>query len=220
MRYGIVGSSGRMGLEVAQVFGAAGHELVLTVDENGGAGAEASPAVIVDFSRSAALPGTIALCREHGAALVLGTTGLSGDDRASVQELAASRAVVQSANFGPGINLLSMILREYAPILSDWTMELTEAHHEKKIDAPSGTALMLMHATGRECPIHSLRLGNLPGDHEALFSNGDELMTFSHKVINRRSFAHGALLAAGFAVNSPPGLYDFEDVLRASRVGK
>ena len=220
MRYGIVGSSGRMGLEVAQVFGAAGHDPVLTADENGVAGTEASPAVIVDFSRPAALPGTIALCREHGAALVLGTTGLSGDDRASVLELAASRAVVQSANFGPGINLLAMILREYAPILNDWTMELTEAHHEKKIDAPSGTALMLMRATGRECPIHSLRLGNLPGEHEALFSNGDELMIFSHKVINRRSFAHGALLAAMFAADSPPGLYDFEDVLRASRVGK
>ena len=214
MKYGIVGHSGRMGQEVAAAFGAAGHKLVLTVDENGGE-LLGEPQVIVDFSRAEALATTLGLCEKHGAALVLGTTALSETQQADVRALAQSRAVVQSANFGPGINLLAMILRDYKEMLGDWTMEIVEAHHDKKVDAPSGTALLLMEPTGRTCPIHSLRMGNLPGDHTVCFSNGDELLAFSHRIVNRAMLAAGALRAAEFAATAEPGYYPFQDVLRA-----
>lgn len=219
VRYGIVGHSGRMGHEVASVFAEAGHELVLAVDEHGGdfegaLGASGAPRVIVDFSRPAALDATLALCEEHEAALVLGTTGLDDEQLAAVRALAATRAVVQSANFGTGINLMAMILRDYAAMLSDWSLEIEETHHDKKVDAPSGTALMLMESTGRTCPIHSLRLGNLPGDHAVHFSNGDELLSFSHRIVNRTMLARGALRAAEFAAGAKAGFYTFEDVLR------
>ena len=203
-----------MGREIAAVFTEAGHKLVLTIDEYGGE-LLGEPQVIVDFSRSAALAATLELCEKHGAALVLGTTALDETQQKEVRALAQSHAVVQSANFGPGINLLAMILRDYREMLADWTMEIVETHHDKKVDAPSGTALLLMEPTGRTCPIHSLRMGNLPGDHAVLFSNGDELLSFSHRIVNRSMLAKGALHAAEFAATAGPGHYTFQDVLRA-----
>ncbi len=222
MRYGIVGHSGRMGREIASVFAEAGHELTLAVDERGGDSCSASgaPQVIVDFSRPAALDATLALCGRHDAALVLGTTGLDDAQLAAVRLLAKTRAVVQSANFGTGINLMAMILRDYAEMLGDWTMEIVDVHHDKKVDAPSGTALMLMESTGRTCPVHSLRLGNLPGDHTVHFSNGDELLSFSHRIVNRTMLARGALCAAEFASGAKAGFYTFQDVLRAAGAKK
>lgn len=216
MNYGIVGYSGRMGKELSSIFGAAGHELVLRADEAGvSSSAEGvSPRVIVDFSRAEALPTTLRLCEEHGCALVLGTTAIGEEGTRAIRALSASQAVVQSANFGEGLNLLAMILNDYTDALGGWTMEIMEAHHDKKVDAPSGTAKMLMESTGRVCPMHSLRLGNLPGDHTVYFSNGDEVLTFSHHIINRVTFAQGALLAAAFAASAEPGLYSFADVLR------
>lgn len=214
MRYGVIGHSGRMGRALAAAFRAEGHELVLSVDENGGDFLD-EPQVIVDFSRPGALATTLGLCEKYGAALVLGTTGLSAGQLEGVDEFAQSCPVVQSANFCPGINLLAMILGDYGDMLSGWTMEIVEAHHDGKVDAPSGTALMLMESAGRGCPIHSLRMGNLPGDHTAVFSNGDELLTLSHRTVNRSIFAQGALRAAEFSVIAPPGRYTFQDVLRS-----
>lgn len=216
MNYGIVGYSGRMGKELSAIFGAAGHELLLMADEGGVLPSEEgiSPRVIVDFSRASALPETLRLCKEHGCALVLGTTAIGDEGQSAIRELSASQAVVQSSNFGTGLNLLAMILNDYTELLSGWTMEILEAHHDKKVDAPSGTAKLLMESAGRTCPMHSLRLGNLPGDHSVYFANGDEVLTFSHHIVNRVTFAQGALLAAVFAASALPGLYSFADVLR------
>lgn len=214
MNYGIIGYSGRMGQALAAAFDAAGHRLVLTRDENGGQVLD-EPQVIVDFSRPGALVTTLGLCEQYGAALVIGTTGLDDAQLADIAAFAQSSPVVQSANFSPGVNLMAMILDDYRALLGGWAMEIVEAHHDKKADAPSGTALLLMASAGRDCPAHSLRLGNLPGDHAAVFSKGDELLTLSHRALNRSIFAQGALAAAEFAAVAPPSRYTFRDVLRA-----
>lgn len=216
MKYGVVGASGRMGHEVTEAFDAAGHRCVLEVDEAGEC-TEGEPDVIVDFSRPAALPTTLRLCRSHGAALVLGTTGLTDSDLESVADLARVRPVVHSSNFGVGVALLSMILEDHAQQLREWDVEIVEAHHDRKIDAPSGTALTLMKAMGRDCPAHALRLGNLPGDHTIYFARGDELLMFSHRSVNRRMFAQGALRAAEFVLSAENGRYGLRDVLRSAR---
>jgi 4-hydroxy-tetrahydrodipicolinate reductase len=216
MKYGIVGYSGRMGQEIEKHFGAAGHELVLTADV-AGTECKGKPEVIVDFSSPSALAGTAELCGTHGAALVAGTTALSEEHLASLRKLGEKIAVVQSFNFAAGVNVLKMILREYAPLLSDWDAEIEETHHNKKKDAPSGTAILLREATGRDIPAHSLRLGGVPGDHTVHFANDGEVLSFTHRALSRGVFALGALRAALFASKARPGFYTFEDVLRQSR---
>lgn len=217
MRYGIVGYSGRMGRELAEIFKASGHELTLTADADG-ENTDGAPQVIVDFSLPAAWPATLRLCREYGSALVLGTTGFSETQLAEVRALARDSAVIHSSNFGIGTNLLAMILQDYREQFAGWELEIEETHHNKKKDAPSGTAIMLMNAAGRACPTHSLRLGNLPGDHTVHYALGDELLSFTHRAINRSMFAAGALRAAEFAVNAEKGYYSFQDVLRFKKI--
>ncbi|MDR2527581.1 MAG: 4-hydroxy-tetrahydrodipicolinate reductase [Synergistaceae bacterium] len=216
MKYGIIGRSGRMGQEIENVFTQAGHELTLAADL---AGTEcwSSPDVLVDFSSHAALAGTLSLCGEYGAALVVGTTALSAEHIAALRTLSKERAVVQSFNFATGVNVLKMILRDYAPLLADWDMEIEETHHNKKKDAPSGTAILLREASGRDCPTRSLRLGGVPGDHTAHFANDGEVLSLTHRALSRSVFALGALRAALFAAGAEKGFYTFEDVLRSAR---
>ena len=102
----------------------------------------------------------------------------------------------------------------FAPLLADWDAEIAEAHHIHKKDAPSGTALMLGKALGRDVPMHSFRLGGLPGDHEALFGNEGETLSVRHHAISRSVFAIGAVRAARFALAKEKGLFTFEDVVR------
>jgi 4-hydroxy-tetrahydrodipicolinate reductase len=202
-----------MGQAITDLFGRSGHELVLTSNLSG-TECRARPEVLVDFSSHAALAGTAALCRAHGAALVVGTTALGEEHFALLRELGKEAAVVQSFNFATGVNVLKMILREYAPLLSDWDLEIEETHHDKKKDAPSGTAILLRDAIGRDCPMHSFRLGGVPGDHSAHFANDGEVLTFTHRALSRGVFALGALRAALFVVNAEKGFYTFEDVLK------
>ena len=216
LKYGIIGRSGRMGREIESVFSQAGHEVVLSSDL---AGMECwgKPEVLMDFSSHAALAGTMELCRAHGAALVIGTTALGGEHLAALKTLGGETAVVQSFNFATGVNVLKMVLRDYAPLLADWDMEIEETHHNKKKDAPSGTAILLREAAGRDCPTHSLRLGGVPGDHIAHFANEGEVLSFTHRALSRTVFALGALRAALFAAGAEKGFYTFEDVLRGTR---
>ncbi|MDR1622062.1 MAG: 4-hydroxy-tetrahydrodipicolinate reductase [Synergistaceae bacterium] len=213
MKYGIVGCSGRMGQEIAKLFGGSGHELVLTSDLSK-TECKAKPEVLVDFSSHAALAKTVELCEAHAAALVVGTTALGEEHFALLRELGKKTAVVQSFNFATGVNVLKMILQDYAPLLSDWDLEIEEVHHNKKKDAPSGTAILLREATGRPCPTHSLRLGGVPGDHSVHFANDGEVLSLTHRALSRGVFALGALRAALFAADAEKGLYTFEDVLK------
>ncbi len=210
MKYGLIGSSGRMGLEIQSVF--RNHMLSLTLDKEK-EWLDSSPDVIVDFSSCAVTPRTIELCRENHSGLVIGTTALSGEQLGMLRELGKTVSVVQSFNFSMGINILKMILREYSTYLENWDMEMTESHHIMKKDAPSGTAILLKDATGRDCSISSLRLGGIPGDHSVLFANEGEVIEFTHRALSRRVFALGALKAAEFVSQRKRGFYSFEEVL-------
>lgn len=211
MNYGLIGATGKMGREIVNVF--KDHSLVLTVDSKGEE-LHGTPSVVVDFSSRGALDRTLAVCTRHKAGLVLGTTALEDSDFTRLREYGKVAPVVQSYNFATGVNILKMVLREYAALFEDWDLELLEAHHNKKKDAPSGTAILLREATGRDCPTHSLRLGGVPGDHVVLFGNDGEVVTFGHRAIARNVFAIGALRAALFTLTAAPGFYTFEDVLK------
>lgn len=202
-----------MGQEIEKIWGGAGHELVLTADLSG-TQCRGTPEVLADFSTHAALAGTVSLCKTHKAGLVVGTTALAKEHFDLLKSLSAEVPVVQSFNFATGVNVLKMILQDYAPLLSDWDLEIGETHHNKKKDAPSGTAILLRNATARDCPTHSLRLGGVPGDHCVYFANDGEVLTFTHRALARNVFALGALRAALFARNAAPGFYSFEDVLK------
>ena len=210
MKYGLTGASGRMGGEIRKIFSS--HDLVFALDVNGETFTE-NPEVMLDFSLPGALEKTLGAVRRFSCPLVLGTTGLSAAQMEQVRALGSTVAVVQSFNFAAGVTLLKMILREYAPLFADWDAEISESHHNKKKDAPSGTAVLLRDALGRDCPTHSLRLGGLPGDHSVYFANEGEMVTLTHRALSRSVFALGALKAAEFVLSAQPGFYSFEEVL-------
>ena len=210
MRYGLVGAAGRMGGEIRKAFAA--HELAFTLDVDGET-LDGAPQVLVDFSLPAAFSATVAAARRFACPLVIGTTGLSAEQLGELKTLGEQVAVVQSFNFATGVTLLKMMLREFSPLFADWDVEISETHHNKKKDAPSGTAILLREATGRDCPTHSLRLGGIPGDHTVSYANEGEVLTLTHRALSRSVFALGALKAAEFAVSAAPGFYSFEEVL-------
>lgn len=210
MKYGIVGSSGRMGRELIEVFGPENCVATISLEDET---ILDSPQVMLDFSRPEALKRTLEICEEYRSALVLGTTALTEDHIAQVKDLAKSVAVVQGYNFSIGIGVLRMILRQYAPALKEWDAEISETHHVHKVDSPSGTAITLMKEIGRECPSHSLRMGGVPGDHSVHFANEGEILSLTHRAISRKVFAMGAFQAAKFALEQKPGFYDFEEVV-------
>ncbi len=211
--YGVVGFTGRMGGEIVAACGSAPCLRVWDVGEE----CDASPRVIFDFSTSAVLPHTVDLCRAHRSALVIGTTALNDGHIARLRELAEEVPVVQSFNYSIGIALMAMMLRDYASLLADWDAEIYEMHHNQKKDAPSGTAILLGKALGREVPMHSFRLGGLPGDHEAIFGNEGETLSIHHHAISRSVFAIGAVKAARFALERERGFYTFADVVSAAK---
>lgn len=218
MKYGVIGYSGRMGREIISAFDAAGHEATLLADEHGVQGD--SPKVIVNFALAGAVDQSVELCEKYGAGLVIGTTALTDEHFAKLKKLSEIVPVVQSYNFATGINILKILLREYGSMMSGWDAELAEAHHNKKKDAPSGTAILLRDAllegdpARKSCETHSLRIGGVPGDHEVVFANEGEVLTFSHRAISRTVFAIGALRAAEFAANAKPKLYTYEEILK------
>jgi len=200
-----------MGKEIIEVF--KGHDLVLEVNDTG-IFRHGEPEVIVDFSNREVLKTTIELAAQFGAGMVIGTTALSQSDFATLKTLSQKVPVVQSYNFSTGINILKMILREFSPLLEGFEAEVIETHHSGKKDAPSGTALMLKDATGRDLPIHSLRVGGVPGDHSIVFANEGEVIEITHRAISRKVFAIGALTAARFCLEHEKGFYSFEEVIK------
>jgi 4-hydroxy-tetrahydrodipicolinate reductase len=174
--------------------------------------------------------------------LVIGTTGHSGEERALIETTAKSLPVVLSPNFSVGVNALFWLTRAAARMLGeDFDLEIAETHHRLKKDAPSGTAKKLAeilcevrkldYATNarhgregligerpaKEIGVHSIRAGDVVGDHTVTFGGQGERLELTHKASSRETFAAGALRAAGWIVGKPPGLYSMEDVLGLSR---
>jgi 4-hydroxy-tetrahydrodipicolinate reductase len=194
--------------------------------------------VIVDFTTGAASARTAALAAARGGpALVIGATGFTEEEDHAVRVAAQAVAIVRSGNFSLGVNLLAALVEEAARRLGPqaWDIEILEVHHRRKIDAPSGTALLLGAAAARgrgeasaslpprsgvgpERPrggvgYASLRGGGVVGEHSVLFAAEDETITLSHSARDRSLFARGALEAAVWVAARPPGLYDMRDVL-------
>lgn len=194
--------------------------------------------VVIDFTSPKALAGHLAAACRHGTALVIGTTGLTDGDHQAITQAAQSIAVLQCANASLGVNLLAGLVRQTARRLGpDWDIEIVEMHHRHKVDAPSGTALLLGRAAaaGRQVRFEdqavlsregitgaraegtigfaTLRGGNVPGDHSVIFAADDERIELTHKAGDRRIFARGAVTAAAWLAGKPAGRYHMDDVL-------
>lgn len=171
-------------------------------------------------------------------AIVIGTTGFTSAQDAQIEAAQGRLAILKAGNFSLGVNLLEALVRQAAARLGeDWDIEILETHHRRKLDAPSGTALMLGEAaaTGRGKPLSELksapydgpdakrqrgkigfavrRTGDVIGEHEVMFGSDREIVSLSHTALDRAVFAHGAIKAAEWAAKQGPGLYGMDDVL-------
>ena len=234
----IVGAKGRMGQANIAAVREAGENLVATLDQGDDiAAGVALSDVVVDFSSHKATADVIRLCREHGKALVIGTTGHSADEKKQLLAEASGIPCVWSGNYSVGVNLLFALTRRAASILgSDYDAEVVEMHHRFKKDAPSGTAARLLEIileerqltsaalrhgregitgerTSTEVGIHALRGGDVVGDHTVMFAALGERVELSHKASDRGIFARGAVRAARWIATRPAGVYDMQDVL-------
>jgi 4-hydroxy-tetrahydrodipicolinate reductase len=175
--------------------------------------------VFVDFTMPEATEINLDYVARYKKALVLGTTGLNDNQLKKVEDISRVVPVVFSPNMSVGVNVLFGILPELVKRLGpDYNIEIVEAHHKMKKDAPSGTAKkiaqILQEAGGKAIPTHSLRLGDIVGDHAIIFCGNSERIEIKHQAHSRDLFALGALKAAKWVVSKSPGLYSMQDVLR------
>jgi 4-hydroxy-tetrahydrodipicolinate reductase len=266
MRIAVVGASGRMGLCLIRAAVLADRAaLVVAVSRPGsdavgkdvgeliGIGAlgvkvvdDLVPVVdqfdvLIDFTRPDASMAFIELCRQAGKKIVIGTTGYSDVQKAVIAEAAKDVSIVLAPNMSVGVNLAFKLLEITAKVIGEYTdIEVIEAHHRHKIDAPSGTALrmgeVIADALGRDlkdCAIYgregntgerdrktigfsTIRAGDIVGEHTVMFADEGERVEITHKATSRMTFANGAVRAAVWLKDKPNGLYDMQDVLGLS----
>ena len=236
----ITGSKGRMGRALADC---ATHfpdlQVVGQVDQGDDLSAVIGKGdVVIDFSSHSATASIGKLCAEHKKGMVIGTTGHSDETKSQIGEFTAKIPIVLSSNYSTGVNTLFWLTRKAAEILGPgFDLEIVEMHHRMKKDAPSGTAKSLAEIlaavrkeqlekvarhgrvgivgarTSAEIGMHSIRGGDVVGDHTVIFANTGERLELTHKASSRDTFANGALRAAQWVVNQKPGIYDMQDVL-------
>jgi len=175
--------------------------------------------VLVDFTLPEAVDTHLDYVAKYKKAYVLGTTGLSDAQKSKVEEIARIVPVVFTPNMSVGVNVLFSILPQIAKRLGpDYSVEIIEAHHKAKKDAPSGTAKKLAEVitlvTAKAIPMHSIRLGDIFGDHEIIFCGNSERIQIKHQAHSRDLFAIGALKAVKWIFGKPAGLYSMQDVLK------
>ena len=238
MRAVICGANGAMGKLICGILG---DEVVgkvsidgengvpRTFDELGSLRAD----VVIDFSHHTAAPEVIRYAKRIGAAAVIGTTGHTPEEKALIQAAAKDIPVFYSGNMSLGIAVLCRLAREAAGYFPDADIEIVEVHHNRKVDAPSGTAHMLFEAihqvrpnavehcgrsgegkrTKDEIGVSSLRLGSTVGIHEVMIHTGTQCLTLKHEAVTRAMLADGAVDAARFMVGKPTGMYNMESLL-------
>ena len=238
MRAVICGANGAMGKLICGILGDevvgkvsidGENGVAKTFDELGPVQADA----VIDFSHHTAAPEVIRYARAIGAAAVIGTTGHTPEEKALIQEAAKDIPVFFSGNMSLGIAGLCRLAREAAGYFPDADIEIVEVHHNRKVDAPSGTAHMLFEAihqvrpnavehcgragegkrTKDEIGVSSLRLGSVVGVHEVHIHTGSQCLTLRHEAITRAMLADGAVDAARFMVGKPRGMYNMESLL-------
>ncbi|MBX3749110.1 MAG: 4-hydroxy-tetrahydrodipicolinate reductase [Opitutaceae bacterium] len=234
----IVGGRGRMGQAIAAAAKEAGIAVAASLDVGDDIPAGlALGDVIIDFSSHAATRDVIARAVALRKPLVIGTTGHPAEEKAQLRQLAAGIPCVWSGNYSVGVNLLFALTQQAARVLdSGYDAEVVEMHHRFKKDAPSGTAARLLEIileerklnasalrhgregitgerTAQEVGIHSLRGGDVVGDHTVMFAALGERLELTHKASDRGIFARGAIRAAAWLQGRPAGIYDMQDVL-------
>jgi 4-hydroxy-tetrahydrodipicolinate reductase len=266
MRIAVVGASGRMGLCLIKAAALAKNaELAVAVSrpESLAIGRDAGELagisvigikvcddlasvvdqfdVLIDFTRPDASMAFIGICREAGKKIVIGTTGYSDAQKALISDAAKDVAIVMAPNMSVGVNLSLKLLEMTAKVMGDYTdIEVIEAHHRHKVDAPSGTALrmgeVIADALGRDlkdCAIYgregntgerdrktigfsTIRAGDIVGEHTVMFADEGERVEITHKATSRMTFANGAVRAAVWLADKDSGLFDMQDVLGIS----
>lgn len=193
------------------------------------------PDVIIDFSSPKALAGELEYAVNNNVPVVIGSTGFTPEQLATIDKTSTKVAIFRTANFSLGVNLLCKLVKEAAETLGEkFDIEIIEKHHSQKIDAPSGTALMLAKSAneafggtkpyvngregicgkrGNEIGLHAVRGGTIVGEHEVDFCGEDEIITLSHSARSKRVFAAGAIKAAKWLAGKGAGKYDMGDLL-------
>jgi 4-hydroxy-tetrahydrodipicolinate reductase len=237
----ITGKSGRMGQALLEA-AAANATVTVTATHDLGEDLPAAiqqAACAIDFTVHSFTAQVIEAALNHGTRLVIGTTGHSDAERAIIREAAKTLPIVYASNYSVGVNTLFWLTRHAARILTQdrFDIEVTEMHHRHKIDSPSGTARTLLEILNqetctsydadvthgrlgnigprkpREIGMHTLRGGDVVGDHTVIFAADGERVELTHKASSRLTFAAGAVRAAVWLQNQPVGLYDMQDVL-------
>jgi 4-hydroxy-tetrahydrodipicolinate reductase len=237
------GARGRMGVAVTAAAGPAGVTVVPYDRAHPLAAALDGVDAVVDFSAAAATSGLLAAAVAGAKPIVVGTTGHTAAEQRELQSIAAQVPCVWAGNFSVGVNLLYALTRLASRTLGEaYDTEVVEMHHRLKKDAPSGTAVRLLEIVlaerrlGREAlrngregmvgarpagevGVHALRGGDVIGDHTLHFAGPGERLELTHRATDRAVFAQGALRAARWVVDQPPGLYDMQDVLGLKGLG-
>lgn len=246
------GANGRMGRVIAEMAGnSSRYSITAGIDINCGSGTaygsfpvfsalseyRGGADVIVDFSHHSALEGLLAFAIREKLPIVVATTGHTPGEIEMMKAAAHAIPIFYSRNMSLGINLLMELVKKAAAALEGFDIEIVESHHRMKLDAPSGTALMLADAAASVFPadekpayvydrterreprpaneigIHSVRGGTIVGEHQVIFAGNHEVVTLSHSAESRAVFAEGALRAAAYLIGKPAGLYDMADLV-------
>ena len=243
MKVIVNGALGHMGTEVLKRVkaGVQDSTLAAAVDYNGGNNGiyrslfefTGEADVIVDFSHHTAVTELLQYACKRNLPIVLATTGHTEEELALITEAAKEVAIFKSANMSVGVALLTKLAKQVATVFGDADIEIIETHHNRKLDAPSGTALMLADAIreirpqshyvyGREgrckrekedISIHAVRMGNVVGKHEIFFATGSQTISLKHEAHDRALFADGAMAAAAFLIGKSAGMYNMDDLL-------
>lgn len=190
--------------------------------------------IIIDFSNHSCTEALLKYAKENKLPLVLATTGQTAEEKAAIVEAAKEIPLFFAANYSIGITLLIQLAKKTAAAMSNAEIEIIEAHHDRKLDAPSGTALAIANGikevrpnatfncgrsgqckrTPDEIGINSIRLGNIVGDHEVMIGTQNETITLKHQAHSRSVFADGAIAAARWLIDKPIGLYDMNSMIK------
>jgi 4-hydroxy-tetrahydrodipicolinate reductase len=199
--------------------------------------------VLIDFTCPKGTLEHLIICRQHGKAMVIGTTGFDDPGKAAIRAAAADIGIVFAANFSVGVNVVLKLLEKAAKVMGDYTdIEIVEAHHRHKVDAPSGTALAMGEAIAdslgwllKDCAVYSreghtgerkpgtigfatVRAGDIVGEHTAMFADIGERVEITHKATSRMTFANGAVKSAIWVTHRDNGQFDMRDVLNLNEL--
>jgi len=216
----LIGAAGRMGQTVLNL---ARNDSEIEIAEQCDLGDSIEPAmkncdVAIDFSQANSIDEICRASLKYGKSLIIGTTGHSQQQRKTIETTSQSVPILLASNFSVGVNVLFWLTQKAAEFLgSDFNPEIVETHHTMKKDAPSGTAKtlaeILKQVRNSEIPTQSIREGDVVGEHTVIFSGPGESLELTHRAANRGIFAAGALRAAKWIINKPPGLYSMQNVL-------